>query len=236
MAVLGVNIDHIATVRQARRTYEPDPAWAAILAELGGADGITLHLREDRRHIQDRDLRVLRDTVTVKLNLEMACNDDVLAIACRTRPDQVTLVPERREEVTTEGGLDVAAQQTRTAEVMAALRDAGISISLFLDPDPRQIDAAAELKADAVELHTGRYALARGRAQDQELDALRRIGDRVRYADMVLHAGHGLNYHNVKPVAAITGMHELNIGHSIVARALMVGFQRAVEEMKRLVS
>ena len=236
MAVLGVNIDHIATVRQARRTYEPDPAWAAILAELGGADGITLHLREDRRHIQDRDLRVLRDTVTVKLNLEMACNDDVLAIACRTRPDQVTLVPERREEVTTEGGLDVAAQQTRTAEVMAALRDAGISISLFLDPDPRQIDAAAELKADAVELHTGRYALARGRAQDQELDALRRIGDRVRYADMVLHAGHGLNYHNVKPVAAITGMHELNIGHSIVAQALMVGFQRAVEEMKRLVS
>jgi pyridoxine 5-phosphate synthase len=236
MAVLGVNIDHIATVRQARRTYEPDPAWAAVLAELGGADGITLHLREDRRHIQDRDLRVLRDTVTVKLNLEMACNDDVLAIACRTRPDQVTLVPERREEVTTEGGLDVAAQQTRTAEVMAALRDAGISISLFLDPDPRQIDAAAELKADAVELHTGRYALARGRAQDQELDALRRIGDRVRSADMVLHAGHGLNYHNVKPVAAITGMHELNIGHSIVARALMVGFQRAVEEMKRLVS
>jgi pyridoxine 5-phosphate synthase len=236
MAVLGVNIDHVATVRQARRTYEPDPAWAAVLAELGGADGITLHLREDRRHIQDRDLRVLRDTVTVKLNLEMACNDDVLAIACRTRPDQVTLVPERREEVTTEGGLDVAAQRTRTAEVMAALRDAGISISLFLDPDPRQIDTAAELRADAVELHTGRYALARGRAQDQELDALRRIGRLVRSADMVLHAGHGLNYHNVKPVVAITGMHELNIGHSVVARALMVGFQRAVEEMKRLVS
>lgn len=236
MPDLGVNIDHVATVRQARRTYEPDPAWAAVLAQLGGADGITLHLREDRRHIQDRDLRVLRETVTVKLNLEMACNDDVLAIACRTRPDQATLVPERREEVTTEGGLDAAGQRDRVAEVMAALGDAGVSVSLFLDPDPRQIDAAAELRADAVELHTGRYALARGAEQQRELEALREMGARVKAAGMALHAGHGLTYHNVRPIATIDQMHELNIGHSIVARALMVGFQRAVEEMKRLIS
>ena len=218
MADLGVNIDHMATLRQARRTNEPDPVWAAALAELGGADGITLHLREDRRHIQDRDLRVLRETVTVKLNLEMACNDDVLAIACRTRPDQATLVPERREEVTTEGGLDVAGQRARTGEVMARFRDAGISVSLFLDPDPRQIDTAVDLRADAVELHTGRYALARGREQEGELDSLRRMGALVRTAGMALHAGHGLTYHNVRPVAAIDQVHELNIGHSIVAR------------------
>jgi pyridoxine 5-phosphate synthase len=236
MAELGVNIDHVATVRQARRTYEPDPVWAAALAELGGADGITLHLREDRRHIQDRDLRVLRETVTVKLNLEMACNDDVLAIACQIKPDQATLVPERREEITTEGGLDVAGQKARVAEVIARLRDAGVSISLFLDPDPRQIDAAAELKADAVELHTGQYAMAPpGPRRHEELETLRRMGDRIRGAGMALHAGHGLTYHNVRPVATIEGMHELNIGHSIVARAIMVGFEQAVREMKRLV-
>ncbi len=237
MADLGVNIDHVATVRQARRTYEPDPVWAAALAELGGADGITLHLREDRRHIQDRDLRILRETVTVKLNLEMACNDDVLAIACQIQPDQATLVPERREEITTEGGLDVASQKARVAEVMARLRDAGVSISLFLDPDPRQIDAAAELKADAVELHTGRYAMARpGPQRHHELEMLRQMGARIREAGMALHAGHGLTYPNVRPVATIEGMHELNIGHSIVARAILVGFEQAVREMKRLVS
>lgn len=236
MAELGVNIDHVATVRQARRTYEPDPVWAAALAELGGADGITLHLREDRRHIQDRDLRVLRETVTVKLNLELACNDEVTAIACQVRPDQATLVPERREEVTTEGGLEVAGQKARVAEIVARLRDAGIAVSLFLDPDERQIAAAAELRADAVELHTGQYALARGAAQQRELDTLRRAGKQVSQAGMALHAGHGLTYRNVQPVARIAQMHELNIGHSIVARALMVGFQQAVAEMKRLVA
>jgi pyridoxine 5-phosphate synthase len=237
MAELGVNIDHVATLRQARRTFEPDPVWAAAAAELGGADGITLHLREDRRHIQDRDLRILRQTVTAKLNLEMACNDDVLRIACEVKPDQATLVPERREEVTTEGGLDVAGQKSRVAAIMAGLSEAGVSISLFLDPDPRQIDAAAELRADAVELHTGQYALApAGPRREKELDALRRMGANIRQAGMALHAGHGLTYHNVCPVAAIEGMHELNIGHSIVSRAIMVGFEQAVREMKRLVS
>lgn len=237
MADLGVNIDHVATVRQARRTYEPDPVWAATLAELGGADGITVHLREDRRHINDRDLRILRETVTVKLNLEMACEDDVVAIACQTRPDQATLVPERREEVTTEGGLDVRSQQKRVADVIGRLQDAGISVSLFLDPDPRQIETAAELKADAVELHTGQYALAPpGLAQQSQLETLVSAGALVRQAGMVLHAGHGLTYRNVKPVATIEGMHELNIGHSIIARAIMVGLEQAVREMKRLVS
>ena len=164
MAELGVNIDHVATVRQARRTTEPDPVWAATLAQLGGADGITLHLREDRRHIQDRDLRVLRETVTVKLNLELAASPDIVTIACHTRPDQATLVPEKREEVTTEGGLDLLANRQRVADAIAALRGAGIEISLFIDPDLRQIDEAARLKADAVELHTGEYALTGGRA------------------------------------------------------------------------
>jgi pyridoxine 5-phosphate synthase len=237
MAELGVNIDHIATVRQARRTFEPDPVWAAALAELGGADCITLHLREDRRHIQDRDLRILRQTVTAKLNLEMACESTVLAIACEVKPDQVTLVPERREEVTTEGGLDVAGQRQKACDVIRRLEDAGITVSLFLDPDPRQLEVAAALKAAAVELHTGQYALApRGKEQDAELAKLRQAGAFICQAGMGLHAGHGLTYHNVRPVAAIIGMHELNIGHSIVARALMVGFQQAVREMKQLVS
>lgn len=237
MVDLGVNIDHVATVRQARRTDEPDPVWAAVLAELGGADGITLHLREDRRHIQDRDLRILRETVRVKLNLEMACSDEIIAIACQVKPDQATLVPERREEITTEGGLDVAGQKSRVAEVAQRLREAGISVSLFLDPDPRQIDAAAELGADAVELHTGRYAVAPpGPKRQAELDQLRQMGARIRQAGMALHAGHGLTYRNVRPIAAIEGMHELNIGHSIVARAIFVGIEQAVREMKRLIS
>ena len=167
MAELGVNIDHVATLRQARRTNEPDPVWAAVLAELGGADGITFHLREDRRHIQERDLRVLRETVAVKLNLEMACDRQVLDIACQVKPDQATLVPERREELTTEGGLDVAAHRDRVAPVVARLREAGIAVSLFLDPDPRQIEAAAALGVEAVELHTGQYALGRGAAARQ---------------------------------------------------------------------
>jgi len=236
MPELGVNIDHVATVRQARRTYEPDPVWAAALAELGGADGITLHLREDRRHILDRDLRVLRETVSVKLNLEMACEREITDIACRVKPDQATLVPEKREEITTEGGLDVCANRDRIAETIDRLRTAGVSVSLFLDPDPRQIEAAAALQADAVELHTGQYALAKpGPQQQKQLEILKTTGSQIRRSNMTLHAGHGLTYRNVRPVAAIEDMHELNIGHSIVARAIMVGFERAVREMKRLV-
>jgi pyridoxine 5-phosphate synthase len=236
MPRLGVNIDHVATVRQARRTYEPDPVWAAALAELGGADGITVHLREDRRHIQDRDLRLLKETVTVKLNLELACVEEIVAIACRLRPDQATLVPERREEVTTEGGLDVAGRRLVVADAAARLRDAGISVSLFLDPDLRQIEAGAELGVDAVELHTGCYARATGGAQQEELAKLADAGMRTRMLNMALHAGHGLTYRNVQPVAALEGMRELNIGHSIVARALMTGMERAVREMKQLIS
>jgi pyridoxine 5-phosphate synthase len=236
MAQLGVNIDHVATIRQARRTYEPDPVWAAALAELGGADGITIHLREDRRHIQTRDLMVLHETVTVKLNLEMACNDEVVEIACRVKPQQATLVPENREEITTEGGLDIVGQRARVAEVTKRLHGAGISVSLFLDPDARQVETAGELQADAVELHTGRYALASGPQQDKELAILRDAGALVRQLGMTLHAGHGLTYRNVQPIARIEAMHELNIGHSIVARAVMVGFQQAVREMKELIA
>lgn len=236
MAQLGVNIDHVATVRQARRTYEPDPVWAAALAELGGADGITIHLREDRRHIQDRDLRLLRETVTVKLNLEMACADEVIGIACAQRPQQATLVPESREEVTTEGGLDVVGQKSKVADAVKRLHEAGMVVSLFLDADERQIDAARALAADAVELHTGQYALAaHGRPQQAELEKLVRAAAQVVACGMTLHAGHGLTYRNVCPIARIAQMSELNIGHSIVARALMVGFQQAVREMKELI-
>jgi pyridoxine 5-phosphate synthase len=237
MALLGVNIDHVATVREARKTNEPDPVWAASLAELGGADGITLHLREDRRHIQERDLHLLRQTVTVKLNLELACADEVLAIACDAKPFQATLVPERREEVTTEGGLDVAGQKSRVGDAVKRLRDAGVVVSLFLDPDPRQIDAAAELGAEAVELHTGAYAHATATfAGDEELAILAKAAKHIVDAGLTLHAGHGLTYRNVKPVAAIPQMCELNIGHSIIARAIMVGLEQAVRDMKRLIS
>ncbi|MGD9128589.1 MAG: pyridoxine 5'-phosphate synthase [Planctomycetia bacterium] len=237
MVELGVNIDHVATVRQARKTNEPDPVWAAALAELAGADGITIHLREDRRHIQERDLSILRATTTVKLNLEMACEEEVITIACRTKPDQATLVPERREEITTEGGLDIISAQDRVKATIEQLREHGIVVSLFLDPDPAQIEMAAKLGADAVELHTGQYALARpGEDQLAELETLKEAGHLVRAAGMTLHAGHGLTYRNVCPVAQIEGMHELNIGHSIIARAIMVGMREAVSEMKRLIN
>jgi len=233
---LGVNIDHVATVRQARKSYEPDPVWAAALAELGGADSITLHLREDRRHVQDRDLRLLRETVTVRLNLELACVEPIVALACGLVPDQATLVPERREEITTEGGLDVVTARAPTAVAVAELKRAGIRVSLFLDPDERQIEVAAELGADAVELHTGRYALARGAVQTAELARLANAGRRVGELGLALHAGHGLSYRNVRPIAALEGVRELHIGHSIVARAVMVGMQQAVREMKQLIS
>ncbi len=235
MAELGVNIDHVATVREARKTVEPDPVWAAALAELGGADGITLHLREDRRHIQERDLRLMKETVKVKLNLELACEAEVLRIACDVRPDQATLVPESREEVTTEGGLDVVANRAQVSSAIERLQSAGIVVSLFLDPEPEQIDLAAQLGAHAVELHTGQYALAPRAAAGEQLTRLARAGERVRELGMVLHAGHGLNYSNVIPVALIEGMGELNIGHSIIARAVMVGIRDAVREMKQLI-
>lgn len=235
MAQLGVNIDHVATVRQARRTYEPDPVLAAGLAEQAGADLITVHLREDRRHIQDRDLYILRQTVATRLNLELACDTDVVRIACEVKPHQATLVPERREEVTTEGGLDVVADPQRVRAAIEALREQAIEISLFIDPDPRQIEASHALGVTDVELHTGSYALAQGRAQAAELKRLVDAGKLVRQLGMRLHAGHGLNYHNVGPVAAIEHMEELNIGHSIVARSIFVGFPAAVAEMKRLI-
>jgi pyridoxine 5-phosphate synthase len=235
MPELGVNIDHVATVRQARKTYEPDPVAAAVLCELAGADAITVHLREDRRHIQDRDVRILRETVTVKLNLELSVAEEIVGIACQVRPQQATLVPERREEVTTEGGLDVIAHRAAVARSVERLQAAGISVSLFLDPDPRQIELAKALAADAVELHTGQYALARGPAQDEQLVALVSAAKRISDLGMHLHAGHGLNYQNVVPVARIARMRELNIGHSIVSRAVLVGLERAVREMKALI-
>ncbi len=231
---LGVNIDHVATLRQARKTYEPDPVAAAVLAELGGADGITIHLREDRRHIQDRDLRVLRETVACKLNLELSVSAEIVSLACGTNPDQATLVPEKREEVTTEGGLDVCTHYAAVERAVKALQSAGIVVSLFLDPEPAQIDAAQRLGVEAVELHTGQYALARGSAVQQELIALTEAGRLITAAGMKLHAGHGLNYHNVIPVAQIPEMRELNIGHAIVSRAVLVGMERAVREMKAL--
>lgn len=236
MPNLGVNIDHIATIRQARKTNEPDPVWAAALAELGGADCITLHLREDRRHIQDRDLEVMRQTVKVKLNLELATEAEVVDIACRVKPDQVTLVPEKREEVTTEGGLDLVSHEAAVARAMEKLKEAGISINLFLDPDEAQIEMAAKLKADGIELHTGQYALTSGKAQQKELTRLTIAGEQICGAGMELLAGHGLTYTNVQPIAQIPEMAELNIGHSVVSRAVFVGFRDAVSEMKRLIT
>jgi len=237
MPGLGVNIDHVATIRQARQTVEPDPVWAASLAELGGADGITIHLREDRRHIQDRDVRVLRDTVQVKLNLEMATAEEIVQIALRTKPEQVTLVPEKRQEITTEGGLDVVGNRKRISEVARQLQDAGIEVSLFIDPEPRQIEASAEIGVSAIELHTGCYAEATSSAeQAAELQKLQQAGVLAIKQGLLLHMGHGLTYRNVIPVAKINGTCELNIGHSIIARAVLVGLERAVREMKQLIS
>lgn len=237
MAKLGVNIDHVATIRQARRTIEPDPVWAAAIAELAGADCITVHLREDRRHVQDRDVRVLKETVQVKLNLEMAAEDSITDIAISLKPTQATLVPEKRAEVTTEGGLDVAGQRDRVRRCVDRLHEAGIEVSLFIDPDERQIDASKDLGVAAVELHTGCYAdAAFEAARFKELCALTAAGAYACNLDLLLHMGHGLTYRNVVPVAKIPTIGELNIGHSIVARAVMVGFERAVREMKALIA
>ena len=234
MLTLGVNIDHIATIRQARRTVEPDPIAAAVLAELAGADGITAHLREDRRHIQDRDIRLLRQTVRTHLNMEMAPTQEMLAIALEVKPDYVTLVPEKREEVTTEGGLDVASQVQRLGEMVAKLQDVGIPVSLFIDADPAQIEAATQIKAKFIELHTGSYAEATDEeSRAQELALLAKGCQQAIAAGLRVNAGHCLTYWNVYPVACLKGMEELNIGHSIISRASLVGMERAVQEMKQ---
>jgi len=237
MALLGVNIDHIATIRQARRGAEPDPVQAAVLAELGGADSITIHLREDRRHIQDRDVRVLRETVRLQLNLEMAVCDEITRIALQTLPQQATLVPERREEVTTEGGLDVITHAQRIKQCADQLTGVGILVSLFIDPDVEQVRKARELNVPAVELHTGAYAEARTpQARLAELHRLREAGLYAVSQGLILNMGHGLTYDNVRPVARLHGVHELNIGHSIISRAVLVGLERAVRDMKQLVA
>lgn len=236
MAKLGVNIDHVATVRQARRTYEPDPVWAAAEAELGGADQITVHLREDRRHIQDRDVEILMRTVQTRVNLEMAVASEVLAIALRLKPHCVCLVPEKREEVTTEGGLDVAGSLERVQETVKKLAGAGIDVSLFIDPEPQQIEASAKSGAPFIEMHTGSYADAKGEIEiARRLDALRQGARLAIERGLRVNAGHGLNYRNVQVVAALPKMEELNIGHAIIARSIFTGLREAVREMKTLI-
>jgi pyridoxine 5-phosphate synthase len=230
---LYINIDHVATVREARRTDEPDPVQAAVLCEAAGADGITVHLREDRRHIQDHDVERLAERVQV-LNLELATSEDVVALACRLRPYQATLVPEKREEITTEGGLDLSRPNPRLRETIRRLDEAGCRVSLFIDPEPTVLDAAKDLGVPAVELHTGRYAHT-WRAGDAALDELRRAARHAADMGLFVHAGHGLTYLNVVPVARIPEIEELNIGHSIVSRAVMTGMHAAVAEMRHLV-
>jgi pyridoxine 5-phosphate synthase len=230
-----VNIDHIATVRQARGGAEPDPVAAAFLVELGGGDGITIHLREDRRHILDRDLRLLREASRLPLNLEMAAVEEMARIALATRPDEVTLVPERRQELTTEGGLDVAALLPGLRETVHRLKGGGLVVHLFIDPEKEQVEASKEAGADGMELHTGAFAGAKGAAAEEELQRLRRAACLGRQAGLRVHAGHGLNYQNVSQVAAIPEIEALNIGHSIVSRAIFVGLAEAVREMKSLI-
>lgn len=231
---LGVNVDHVATLRQARRGKDPDPVLAALMAEQAGADCITLHLREDRRHIQDHDVWRLRDLLKTRMNLELAATVEMLDIAREIRPDEVCLVPERREEVTTEGGLDVIGKGPQLAAQCSLLAAEGIVVSLFIDPDPLQVEAAASAGAAIVELHTGSYAHARGPARREELERLALAARVAREAGLIVNAGHGLDYHNVQPVAALADLHELNIGHSIVARAVFSGWNVAIAEMKRL--
>ena len=237
MAKLGVNIDHVATIRQARMGIEPDPVHAAVLAELAGADGITIHLREDRRHIQDRDLRVLRETVKVPLNLEMAASEEIISIALEVRPEMCTLVPEKREELTTEGGLDVKMNRDKVAGAIRRLRDGGMFVSLFIDPDLDQVKESRKAGADAVEIHTGSYADARTyEASIRELEKIQEACKLAGKVGLVVNAGHGLCYRNVRQIARIKEVYELNIGHSIVSRAVLVGMERAVREMKALIS
>ncbi|MDR2625873.1 MAG: pyridoxine 5'-phosphate synthase [Zoogloeaceae bacterium] len=244
MIELGVNIDHVATLRQARATWEPDPVWAAVEAHLGGANGITVHLREDRRHIRDEDVRRLKEATQVKLNLEMASTDEMVDIACRIRPQMAMLVPEGRQEITTEGGLDVAGQEARLAEVVARLKAEGILASVFIDAETHQVEAAARIGAQVCELHTGPYAHAfHAEGRDPEAPAVRRELERLRQAGafivqqkMRFNAGHALNYYNARPVARLPGVRELHIGHAIVSRAVFIGLRAAVREMKNLLN
>ncbi len=234
--ILGVNVDHVATLREARKTFEPDPVMAATLAILGGADGITIHLREDRRHAQDRDLRLLREVVHCELNLEMAATREMVRIALEIKPDLVTLVPEKRQEITTEGGLDMVNQKRTLKETIKKLQGSGIIVSLFINPNLMDVDISKEIGADMVEIHTGLYANAKGKKQESELH---RVAEAVKVANklgLFANAGHGLNYFNVKKIAAIEGIRGLYIGHSIVSRAVLVGIERAVREMRELIS
>ena len=231
---LGLNIDHVATLRQARRGRFPDPLLAALIAEQSGADSITLHLREDRRHIQDHDVERFASALTTHMNLEIAATAAMVALAVRVRPQDVCLVPEKREELTTEGGLDVAAQRAPLKDQVAALRAAGIRVSLFIDPEPAQLEAAVAVGAPAIELHTGSYAAVSGKRRAHELDRLASAARRAAALGLVVNAGHGLDYHNVGAVAAIPEIVELNIGYAIIGRALFSGLEAAVREMKRL--
>ncbi len=242
MIELGVNIDHVATLRQARRTWEPDPAWAAVEAHLGGADGITVHLREDRRHIQDSDVKKLRELTQVKLNLEMAATDEMVGIACELKPEMAMFVPEGRHEVTTEGGLDIVSQEASLKEAVSRLAERGIVVSVFIDADIAQIEAAARIGAKVCEIHTGPYAHAfhaAGRDAESpavllEIDKIARAGAAIHGLGLRFNAGHALNYYNVQPVARLPGIRELHIGHAIVSRAVFTGLREAVREMKRL--
>ena len=234
--LLGVNIDHIATLRQARGTKYPDPVYAASIAEEAGADGITVHLREDRRHIQDRDIFILKDTLTTRMNFEMAVTEEMISIAEQVKPAHCCLVPEKREELTTEGGLDVLGNEAHIAEAVKRLAAAGVEVSLFIDPEPAQLEAAVRCGAPVVELHTGAYAEAEDpEVVQSELERIQKATEFGLSQGLVINAGHGLHYHNVQPVAAIPGMNELNIGHAIIARAVFSGLAEAVREMKRLI-
>ncbi len=232
--LLGVNVDHVATIRQARKGIEPDPVMAATLAILGGADGITVHLREDRRHIQDRDVKLLKEFVAVELNLEMAATKEMIGIASQLKPDLVTFVPEKRQELTTEGGLDVKSQKKGIGEAIKKIQDKGIPVSLFINPDFEDIIVSKQIKADMVEIHTGMYANTKGKRQHEELI---RIMNAVRYTldiGLTVNTGHGLNYFNVQKIASLQGIRGLYIGHSIISRAVLVGMERAIREMKEL--
>jgi len=235
VARLGVNIDHVATLREARKAKEPDPIAAAVLAELAGADGIVIHLREDRRHIQDRDLRLLRETLRTKLDLEMAATEEMARIALEIKPEMVTLVPERRQELTTEGGLNVVSFRDPLQKVIDQLREAEILVSLFIDPDPNQIKGAHKVSADLIEIHTGRYANSRGKERQTELHQIMEAAKLASKLGMGVNAGHGLDYTNVAAISQIPEIEELNIGHSIISRAVLVGMERAVREMKSLI-
>ncbi|WP_457677974.1 pyridoxine 5'-phosphate synthase [Thermovibrio sp.] len=237
---LGVNIDHVATVRNARKTFEPDPVHAAVIADLAGADQITLHVREDRRHVNERDLKLIKELIHSRVNLEMAITDEMIKIAKEVKPHQATLVPEKRQEITTEGGLDVLGSFERVKEAVKELKEAGITVNIFIDPDKRQIEKAKETGADAVELHTGRYAEAFAKGDEKEVEEeLKRIREAARFAKelgLKVYAGHGLTYKNVRPVAQIEEIEELNIGHSIVANAILLGLKEAVEKMIKLIN